>query len=1040
MQIADIHRYLDQPTEAAAWLHSLGIHDVGRAHWNFVHMATAGVTLDLLADVADQLAQHLPALSDPDMALNNLDKFVCASLNPLSTAALFERDREALPTLLQMLSTSQHFSDLLIVDSAAYDLLRITEGMPVRREMLVEELAAEVTALAGDDEAVMTTLRRFKRRESLRIAYGDIVRGQTLETVTAQISHLADAIVEGAVRAARKKLIAKWGVPRSKFGAPARFVVIAMGKLGGVELNYSSDIDLIFLYDFDGRTDHEKGLTNHEYFDRLAREVMRLLTEMTGHGIAYRVDLRLRPEGERGPMVSSLESALHYYDILGRTWERQAYVKARPAAGDLGLGAEFLGRLDPWIYRRYLGLADITGIKALKRRIEQRAIRERADLRNVKTGHGGIRDVEFAIQFLQLLNGGDLPELRTGNTLHAIARLEEVGCLTHQERMLLEENYGFLRKIEHRLQIMFDLQTHLLPESAHELRKLAIRMGYRDKPEQTALAAFESDYRTRTAVNRRILDHLLHDAFGDDAAAEPEVDLVLDPDPQPDRIEQILAKYSFKDVQLAYRNLNALATERIRFLSTRRCRHFLASIAPALLRAIAATPDPDSTLVNLEKVSDSLGGKGVLWELFSFNPPTLKLYVELCASSSFLSGMLISNPGMIDELMDSLVLNKLPSLDTLRKSLAELTRAAEDLDPILHSYKSSQQLRVGVRDILGKDDIQTTTGVLSDIAQACLEQITEIEYAGLVAKYGEPTIAEGPRAGERAELVIAALGKFGGRELNYHSDLDIIFLFEADGHTAHPKRSKRTETTSNQHFFGELGQRIIKVASRLGPYGRLYEIDPRLRPTGRSGSLATSFAEFHRYFAAGDGQYWERQALCRARVVYASQEIACQAKQLIEVAAFEHAWDAGLASAIRGMRKRLEDAAPQGNLKRGRGGLVDIEFLVQMLQLKHGAANPAVRGANTIDALNALTAHGLLSSEDGEFFARAYHFLRTVEARLRLMHATARNDLPTDATELLKLARLVNSAGGEELVGACRTTMDETRRRFDAIFNRETAS
>ncbi|MDZ4783522.1 MAG: bifunctional [glutamate--ammonia ligase]-adenylyl-L-tyrosine phosphorylase/[glutamate--ammonia-ligase] adenylyltransferase [Planctomycetia bacterium] len=1035
MQIEAIHRYLDHPTEAAGWFHSLGLHDAGRAHWNFVHMATAGVTLDLLADIAGQLEQHLPGLSDPDMALNNLDKFVCASLNPLSTVALFERDREALPTLLQMLSTSQHFSDLLIVDSAAYDLLRITEGMPVRRETLVEELAAEVTALAGDDEAVMLTLRRFKRRESLRIAYGDIVRGQTLESVTAQISHLADAIVEGAVRAARKKLVIKWGVPRTEYGAPARFVVLAMGKLGGVELNYSSDIDLIFLYDQAGKTDGDRAMTNQEFFDRLAREVMRSLTEMTGQGIAYRVDLRLRPEGERGPMVSSLESALHYYDILGRTWERQAYVKARAAAGDLGLGAEFLGRLDPWIYRRYLGLADIAGIKALKRRIEQRAIRERADLRNVKTGHGGIRDIEFAIQFLQLLNGGDLPELRTGNTLQAIARLEEVGCLTHQERMLLEDNYGFLRKIEHRLQIMFDLQTHLLPEAAHELRKLAIRMGYKDKPEQSALAAFEADYKTRTAVNRRILDHLLHDAFGDDAEAEPEVDLVLDPAPAPERIAQVLSKYGFKDVEPAYRNLNALATERIRFLSTRRCRHFLASISPALLRAIAATPDPDSTLVNLEKVSDSLGGKGVLWELFSFNPPTLKLYVELCASSSFLSGMLISNPGMIDELMDSLVLNKLPKLESLRRALAELTRAAEDLDPILHSFKSSQQLRVGVRDILGKDDIQTTTGVLSDIAQACLEQITEIEYAGLAAKYGEPTISEGPRAGERAELVIAALGKFGGRELNYHSDLDIVFLFEADGQTAHPKRSKRTDTTSNQHFFGELGQRIIKVANRLGPYGRLYEIDPRLRPTGKSGALATTFGEFARYYASGDGQFWERQALCRARVVYGEAKASRHAQQLIEAAAFEHEWNDSLVMSIRGMRKRLEEAAPAGNLKRGRGGIVDIEFLVQMLQLRHGSENIAVRTANTLDALRACTEQDILSSEDGSFFAESYRFLRTVEARLRLMHSTSRNDLPTDATELLKLARLVGCGDAEQLHARCQQMMDETRRRFDAIFD-----
>ncbi len=561
-----------------------------------------------------------------------------------------------------------------------------------------------------------------------------------------------------------------------------------MGKLGGVELNYSSDIDLIFLYEIDGKTDGSRAIDNVEFFDRLVRDVVRLLTESTDLGTPYRVDLRLRPLGDRGPLVQSFEQSTHYYDVLGRTWERQAYVKARPVAGDLDLGQEFLAYLEPWIYRRYLALADITGIKALKRRIEHRTHTQGKDAFDVKTGEGGIRDIEFVIQFLQLLNGADMPQLRTGNTLEAIAQLENTGCLTHQERTLLEENYGFLRKIEHRLQIMFDLQTHSMPSDPQELRRLAIRMGYADQKGKTALAAFESDYRTKTALNRKILDHLLHDAFGDDAETEPEVDLVLDPDPPAEQIASVLGRYPFRDVQLAYRNLQALSTEKIRFLSTRRCRHFLASIAPRLLKAIAATPDPDSTLTNLEKVSDSLGGKGVLWELFSFNPPSMTLYVEICSFSELLSGMLISNPGMIDELMDSLVLNRLPSRDDLGTMLADLSRGAEDLDPILHSFKNTQQLYVGVRNILGKEDIQSTLVALTNIAEACLERIALVEFEKLTAKLGTPTIGEGSRAGEPCSWTILGMGKLGGRELNFHSDLDVVFLYEADGMTAHARR------------------------------------------------------------------------------------------------------------------------------------------------------------------------------------------------------------------------------------------------------------
>lgn len=1034
MQIEQLNHYLDNPADSDGWLGPWQLDDIRRGHGNLVRMATSGLTLDLLATICDQLAENLPRVSDPDMALNNLDRFVSSARNPLSLGSLFERDAEALPTLLQIFSTSQYLSDLIITDAESYDLLRMTEGQAVGRNLLVEELQAEVAALT-DDAMVLTALRRCKRRETLRISYGDIIRGQRLETVTRQISYLADAILEAAVASARRALEAKRGVPRGPDGERAQFVVIGMGKLGGMELNYSSDIDLIFLYDVDGTTDGPRPISNSEFFGRLAREVVRLLAESTDLGICYRVDLRLRPEGEHGPVVISLESAMHYYDLLGRTWERQAFVKARPVAGDLDLGQELLKQLEPWIYRRYLSRADITGIKALKRRIEKRCEREGADERNVKTGRGGIRDIEFAIQFLQLLNGGDLPELRTSNTLDAIARLEDAGCLTHQERTILEDNYSFLRKIEHRLQIMFDLQTHTMPESSEELRRLAIRMGYGGRP-NAALDAFLADYKQKTELNRKILDHLLHDAFSEDDSPEPEVDLVLDPDPPSARVAEVLGRYPFRNISEAYQNLMALSREKIRFLSTRRCRHFLASIAPRLLKAIAATPDPDATLVNLSKVSDSLGGKGVLWELFSFNPPSLRLYVELCALSSFLCELLTSNPGMIDELMDSLVLDKLPTLAAMEANLGDLTHAAEDLDPILHSFKSAQQLRVGVRDILGKEDIHATTGALSDIALACLRRITVHEYQRLAAKLGEPMVAVGDDVGRISQFVILAMGKFGGRELNYHSDLDLIFLYEADGVTFHARRTRRSsETTNNQHFFSELGQRIIKVASQLGPNGRLYEIDPRLRPTGRSGALAISLDELKRYFLEGHGQLWERQALCKARVIYGTPQVAAKAVEAVAEMAYERPWQPADAAEIRQMRMRLQDTATANDIKRGSGGIVDIEFIVQMLQLKFGGERPEIRVPGTRDALVALHNASLLGDDDFKFLSASYTTLRTIEGRLRLMTPTARDELPSDPIEQAKLARLLNYADAKALLADWRSLREENRRRFEKIFS-----
>jgi glutamate-ammonia-ligase adenylyltransferase len=868
----------------------------------------------------------------------------------------------------------------------------------------------------------MLILCRYKRRETLRIAYGDIVRQQDIATVTEQISWLAEAICEAAIRWTRSELEQTRGKPLRWDGQPARFAALALGKLGGCELNYSSDIDLVFLCDADGQTSGARRMPNIEFFERLTKSVIRLLTETTKLGSVYRVDIRLRPHGNSGPAVIGAEDALRHYDISGRTWERQAYVKARTVAGDKELGDWFLGELAPWVFRRYLSSADITGIKALKRRIEKRAYTQGVDRRNVKTGHGGIRDIEYVIQFLQLLNGGDLPQLRTGNTLEAIRRLEEVGCLTMQERTVLEANYSFLRNIEHRLQIMFDLQTHVIPESATEMRRLAIRLGY-DK--EDALTAFRKDLQSKTELNHTILDHLLHDAFPDDEGGNVEADLVLDPEPDEQTIADCLGKYPFGDLRDAYRNLNSLARERVAFLSGRRCRHFLAAIAGDLLREIAATPDPDFTLTNLSNVSESLGGKGILWELFSFNPPSLQLYVQLCATSPYLSGILTSYPGMIDELMDSLLMNSLPSFEFLQGTLAELLKGAEDPVPILHAFKSAQHLRVGVRDLVGRDDVQQTHRALSNIAEVCLAQVAASALDKTIKRYGRPMVED-----RECELVILALGKMGGQEPNYHSDLDIVFLYESAGMTQPTQRGR--DSTTNQHFFAQLAQRIIKDMTEFGPYGRLFELDSRLRPTGKSGSLALSFEEFKQHFASR-AQLWERQSLCKARVVYGSENVTARVTQIVHNAIQTHPWYDGMAMKIVNTRQQLEKTATPTNLKRGRGGTMDIEFIVQMLQLKHASRHADIVVPGTLEAIARLRANKILDETDADDMAQSYRFLRGVEARLRLMNTSKRHDLPKAEQQRKILAFLLGRASAEDLENEVRRVAAENRRRFERL-------
>jgi glutamate-ammonia-ligase adenylyltransferase len=479
-----------------------------------------------------------------------------------------------LEILLQWFSTSQYFSDLLILNPDYIDMLRVPLRNSPRKAELQAQLQSEVDA-AFEDSAVLRAFRRFRQRQMLRIGTNDIIRDRPLEEITRDISRVADAALEVALTTALRHVSNRFGEPFTTSGQPARCVIIAFGKHGGKELNYSSDIDLMFVYDEEGTTRGRRvtPVSNDEFYGRVVSEVVRLLSAHTDQGQAYRIDLRLRPEGQRGPLARSLASTLSYYDTLGRTWERQALIKVRPVAGDLRFGEQFLKAIEPHVYRKYLSFSEINGIKALKRRIEQKAGQAGVSDTEVKTGHGGIRDVEFTIQFLQLLNGGDLPEVRQRNTLKAMQALERVGCLTGQEYSILDDTYRFLRKTEHRLQLLFDLQTHRLPEGEEELHKLALRMGYGNTAARTEmqntdggpadaklssepvsslhpLAAFLNDYREKTGLNRRILDHLLHQTFqGEDGQAVPESDLILDQHPEPETIAAVLGRYPFRDLR-----------------------------------------------------------------------------------------------------------------------------------------------------------------------------------------------------------------------------------------------------------------------------------------------------------------------------------------------------------------------------------------------------------------------------------------------------------------------------------------------------------
>jgi len=911
----------------------------------------------------ETIEAYLRVAADPDAVAVGILRLVEAGADPFP----------ALPGWLRLIDCSPAAVETLVTRPALAAEVPHAKGAYDRAEF--ERLLDDALLAIPGLEARIDHLRSVRIDETLRIAWQDIVEGADLTVVTRRISDLAEILLERVLREVEAELRAAYGRPWHQT-EPVGAAIVAMGKFGGAELNYSSDIDLVFLYGKDGETDGGAGsrsITNREYFHRLTERVTRAVDSVTPAGRLYRVDLRLRPEGAAGSLARSLAASVAYYRSLGETWERQAYLKARAVAGDRALGEEFVASVREWSYGRGLRFEEIASIKRIKQRIEEATQLRGEEQREVKTGYGGIRDVEYVIQFLQLLHGATNAEVRHHNSLTALRLLERAGAILPSERDILDDAYRFLRKVEHRLQLVRHAQVHAIPSDPAQVKALARRCGFPDA------GPFLAEHARRAEAVRGVFNRLFRHLFRSrDEQQSLETNLVLVGDTGSDALRQALRAHGIEGTDAALRAIEELAKEPSPWLAgSPRTRKFLADLFPRLLDGIAATPDPDGALQRFERITGGVGARATLYEAMVADERLMQLLVDIAGASLFLTNILERAPGTLDQLVDSLAVSPGRGLRSFEDIPTATVPTAADPAQILSDYRNLELLRIGVRDLRGESGVRETGDDLSRLAEvvlrlACERARQELRTAG-------------------AEVVVFALGKLGGREMLYGSDLDLVFFCRDE--------ASRTRASG-------IARRVIHLLGTAGAHGRLYEVDLRLRPGGATGELVATPAGFRDYFERGIGQIWERMAWSRARPVAGPPTLCEEIAAVVAETVFRPGFSAEDARAMREMREKLARAAGPDSIKRSRaGGVVDAEFVAQMQALRLGRDDPRYREGNVARLLQRIEEEGAMERQRALDLRTAYRFLLSLESRIRIVADLPEDRLPEDPQALRALAR-----------------------------------
>jgi glutamate-ammonia-ligase adenylyltransferase len=885
---------------------------------------------------------------------------------------------------------------------------------PATADGLAADLEADLDP-KGDDAHVMDALRRFRRRQLVRIAWRDLAGLADTETILRELSLLADVCIRTACRLAGAALSARHGVPRGGDGAPLELMVLGMGKLGGGELNFSSDIDLVFLFPEHGETTGARPLEHEEYFARLGRRVAQLLGTVTEQGFVYRVDLRLRPFGESGPQVVSFDAFEDYLQVHGRDWERYAYVKARPVHGGGPFEELYRNVLRPFVFRRYLDFSVFESLREMKELIAREV--ERRELRhNVKLGPGGIREIEFIVQAFQLIRGGGKPPLQTRRLLEALPLLAGHKLLSPSAVDELGESYRFLRRVENRLQERNDEQTHDLPQDDAGRARLALAMG---APDWDALLAEIERHRQRVSGHFRALILAPAGPGGADAA-DRALETLLEPELYDERRLELLRQARVADAAGVLARISMLRDSAYYRRLDETGRRRLHTLLPSLLHAIAGSEDAAVALGRVLHVIERIGGRTVYLALLNENAVARRRLVELCSHSQFLTDQVAAFPLLLDELLDARLFETTPSRAEFEQDLRARMAGAGADDPeeqldLLRQFQRAAVFRVAVPDLTGRLPLMKVSDRLTDIAELIVAESLALSWEQIVARHGVPRYGSDESSLHDAGLVVVAYGKFGGIELGYGSDLDLVFLHDSAGDI---QRTTGPRVVDNGVFFLRLVQRLVHVLTVHTAAGRLYEVDTRLRPSGKGGLLVQSIEGFGEY-QRREAWTWEHQALLRARVVAGAPGLRERFEALRRDILRQAVRRDTLREDVRAMRERmraeLSRSGPgQFDLKQDEGGITDIEFLAQYWTL-HWSDRYAelVTYSDNIRQLESLASADLVPQATVDVLTGAYRAYRQRMHHLSLESASTVVPAEEFAATRAEVSRIWDAAMGE---------------------------